>query len=64
MEKLQSTAYKQLIVISKNKKLLGSLTDGDIRRALLKGSSISDKIEGIFNNNPIYLLGKNLVAVC
>ena len=56
MEKLQSTAYKQLIVISKNKKLLGSLTDGDIRRALLKGSSISDKIEGIFNNNPIYFV--------
>ena len=44
MEKLQLTALKQLLVVGKNNKLLGTLTDGDIRRAFLKGSIISNKI--------------------
>ena len=34
--KLQKTKLKCLIVVNNEKKLLGTLTDGDLRRALLK----------------------------
>ena len=44
MEKLQFSALKQLLVVNNKDKLLGTLTDGDIRRAFLKGFNISDKI--------------------
>ena len=37
MEKLQISALKQLLVVNNKDKLLGTLTDGDIRRAFLKG---------------------------
>ena len=53
MEKLQISVLKQLLVVNKDK-LLGTLTDGDIRRAFLKGFNISDKIKNIFNQNPIF----------
>lgn len=36
LEKLQDLLGACLIVIDKKKKLLGTLTDGDIRRAILK----------------------------
>ena len=54
MEKLQISALKQLLVVNNKDKLLGTLTDGDIRRAFLKGFNISDKIKNIYNQNPIF----------
>ena len=47
------------LVIDKNNKLLGTITDGDIRRALLKHKSMSSSIEGIMNNNPIVALSSD-----
>jgi len=41
-----------LVVNSKNK-LLGTITDGDIRRALLKKVELSEKASNIMNSNPI-----------
>ena len=35
MKKLQKTGEKCLVVVNKNKKLLGTINDGDIRRAIL-----------------------------
>ena len=51
MEKLQntSTVPKQLLVVNNYSKLLGALTDGDIRRALLNGSSLSDNIKNTYD---------------
>jgi dTDP-glucose pyrophosphorylase len=60
MEKLQVTALKQLLVVDADNKLLGTITDGDIRRALLNGSKISDKITKIYNKYPIFFYKKNL----
>lgn len=37
-----------ILVCSEERKLLGTLTDGDIRRALIKGFSITDSVNGIF----------------
>lgn len=38
---------------------MGTLTDGDIRRALLKGASIADSIEGIYQRDFKYLTLKS-----
>ena len=37
-----------VLVCNKKMKLLGTLTDGDIRRALIRGTSITDSINGIY----------------
>ena len=44
---------KIAIVVDKNDKLLGTLTDGDIRRGFLKGLDINSSIKSIINNKPI-----------
>ncbi|AOY78500.1 nucleotidyltransferase family protein [Clostridium formicaceticum] len=41
------------MVISQNNKLLGTVTDGDIRRGLLNGLSLDDPVERIMNKHPI-----------
>jgi len=44
---------KQLaLVVDQDKKLLGTLSDGDIRRALLNNVSLNDTIENIYFKNP------------
>ena len=43
------------IVVDDSNSLLGVITDGDIRRALLHGSNLDDKINSIMNTNPITL---------
>ena len=37
---LNKQKIKTLIVVDKNRKLLGSITDGDLRRGMLKKNSI------------------------
>jgi len=56
---LKKYGKKCLIVIDKDKKMLGTLTDGDIRNSILKKNSINTKIEKIYNSNPKYLLQGN-----
>lgn len=41
-----------LFVVDRNQRLIGSLTDGDIRRGLIKGFSIENKIDVIIQENP------------
>jgi dTDP-glucose pyrophosphorylase len=41
------------LVTDNDRKLLGTISDGDIRRALLKGKRIEDKISDTYNPNPI-----------
>lgn len=40
-------------VVDDKKRLKGVVSDGDIRRALLNGISINDRIEKVMNKNPI-----------
>ena len=56
MEILSKEGRKCLIVIDGKKKLLGTISDGDIRKALLGGYKISDLIINVFNTNPKYLI--------
>jgi len=46
-------------VVDENQKLLGSLTDGDIRRGLLKGLTLNDSVESIIQPDPVYISKSN-----
>ena len=48
-----------LFAINENKQLIGSITDGDIRRGLLKGLSIENPIAEIINPNPKFIRKEN-----
>ena len=43
---------KILFVVNDKKELIGSLTDGDIRRGLLENKSMSSSIDNIFQTEP------------
>lgn len=53
MEKLDITSKQILLVTNKQQQLLGTLTDGDIRRGLLKNLTILEPIKSIMNSQPI-----------
>ncbi len=42
------------IILDSNNKLVGTLTDGDIRRGILKGHNINEKVEVFMNKKPIF----------
>lgn len=41
------------LVVDENQRLLGTVTDGDIRRALLRGVSLQSPVSEVMNPNPI-----------
>jgi dTDP-glucose pyrophosphorylase len=51
----QLGSYAILFVVDTNNKLLGSLTDGDVRRGLLKGLSIENLVTEFIQPNPIFI---------
>ena len=55
MQILQKTAKKTLIVIDKNRKLLGTITDGDLRRSILAGSDFKKTIRNSYAKKPEFL---------
>jgi dTDP-glucose pyrophosphorylase len=58
LQRLQKVKNKTLIIIKKNLKFLGTLTDGDIRRALLRKIKITDPVHKIINNKSIITYDK------
>jgi len=50
---LDETSLQIALITDKNMKLLGTVTDGDIRRGFLKGLKFDDKIELVMNKTPI-----------
>ncbi len=49
---IDSGAIKIAVVVDSNNKLLGTLTDGDIRRAILNGKVLNSTVESIYFKNP------------
>lgn len=45
-----------VFIVDQNDKLLGSLTDGDVRRGLLKDLSINSSVMDFTQSNPKYLI--------
>ncbi len=56
MHKISKNKKGIIYVLNKNKELVGSVTDGDIRRYLLKGGTIKDNVEKCSNKNFKYVL--------
>lgn len=50
---LNNTGLKIVIVVNKNGNFEGTITDGDVRRSLLKGNSLEDSINCALNRNAI-----------
>lgn len=44
-----------IFVVNKDDKLVGSLTDGDVRRALIKGVTIDKTVDEIIQSHPKYI---------
>ena len=57
LKQMSKFGLKCLIIIDENK-FIGTLSDGDIRRALLSSSDIDSKIDNILGN-----ITKNLVII-
>ncbi len=55
LKKMDLAAEKILIIVDKKNHLLGTLSDGDIRRFILKTGNISGHVKDCYNKNPIYL---------
>lgn len=55
LKKLDKTAEKTLLVVGSDMRLLGTLSDGDIRRHLLKGRDLDAPIKDVYHNKPIVM---------
>lgn len=55
LKKLTETAEKVLLVVEDDQRLIGALTDGDIRRYVLKGGELCDTIKGVYQTEPIFI---------
>ena len=56
LERLDYLAKDSIIfIVDENNRLVGSLTDGDVRRGLLKGFSIDNKVDDIIQPYPKYI---------
>ena len=53
---LKKTGNRCIFIVSKKLQLEGSLTDGDIRKALLNKISLNQSVEKIYNKKPKYIL--------
>ena len=54
-EALNNSSMKILFVIDREGILRGSITDGDIRRAIMRGTAPSDSVTLVLNPDPVFL---------
>lgn len=50
---IDSGAIRIAVVVDDDKKVLGTISDGDIRRGLLNGKSLDSKIEDLYYSSPV-----------
>lgn len=65
---LDNGAVKIALVVDKNEKLLGTITDGDIRRAILNGKNLEDSIADIYCKEPTVVYAgtskESIINIC
>lgn len=54
MEIIDKSALQFSVVVDEDNRLLGTVTDGDIRRGILRGLPLETPVEAVMNSNPIY----------
>ena len=59
LEQLNKTGEKCLVVADTKNKLLGTISDGDVRKAILKGKFYKKKISEFYQKNSIFLIKDN-----
>lgn len=63
VEEIDKKASQAVVILTENNTVFGMATDGDIRRALLAGSSLQDLCESVINTKPkLARVKKNEVA--
>lgn len=55
MEAMGKASEKVLLVVDDEQALLGALSDGDIRRYILRGGDLSGTIQGAYQADPIFI---------
>ncbi|GAA0868175.1 nucleotidyltransferase family protein [Brevundimonas basaltis] len=50
---IDSTGAGIALIVDSERRLLGALSDGDVRRALIKGAGLEDSASGAANANPV-----------
>lgn len=63
MQKIDDNANGIVFVVDDDSRLCGSVSDGDIRRWLLKAGSIDVEVESLMNRNPISVYNDQSVDV-
>jgi len=58
-KQIDDSALQILVIVDKNRKILGIITDGDMRRAIIKDLNINTPVEKIMTINPIVISSKN-----
>ena len=56
LEVINNGGIRIALVVDDNHKLLGTLSDGDIRRGLLKNYTLDDSIKDLYFKNPTVAL--------
>ena len=56
MKKLSQSGLKCLVIVNGKNTLLGTLSDGDLRKAILNGTEMGDSIQQIYQPNPTVLI--------
>ena len=63
MKKLSRSGEKCLVITDEKNLLLGTLSDGDVRKAILKGVTVGDPIQSVYQQKPTVLVeGKYSLA--
>ena len=55
LSKIDKSGLKSLVVINNDRKLVGTITDGDIRKHFIRSSNKKKGIKNIFNQRPKYI---------
>ena len=63
MVKIKKNGTRTLLVVKKNKFLLGTLSEGDINSALIKEFDIKSNIKKLYNKNPKKIFQKVLIKI-
>lgn len=55
LQHMDAVGEKTIFVVDKDNTLLGTVTDGDIRRCILRGKSLMQDVSTVMNRNPVSL---------
>ena len=60
LQKIDKNAKGILFIINEEEKLVGTITDGDVRRWLIKTGDLQAPVERVMNKNPKYIYSNNI----